>query len=82
MNEIDMINEIGQLYAIAFAGLAGPNGGEKRAYNWGDGILYEAASRKVSVDVSNVVANGDNRPVTSNAVKTELGNIEILLSLI
>lgn len=82
MNEKEMQKHIEQVYSIALAALAGPNGGEKRAYKWGDGIVYEPVSRTVSIDIVDSLSQGDRRPVTSNAVQIEIGNIEVLLQTI
>ena len=51
----------------------------RNGYNFGTGLVHDQTKNMVSVDASDKVAPGDMRPVTSNAVSVEVGNIEILL---
>lgn len=54
----------------------------KSDYNFGRALKYDEPTNTLSVDVADEVTSGDNRPVSSDAVYVEVGNIEILLSTI
>lgn len=45
-------------------------------------IDHTHAAGSVTVEVSDVVTEGDMRPITSNAVYVEMGNINALLQTI
>lgn len=51
----------------------------RNGYNFGAGLVYDETKNTVSVDTSDKVSPGDMRPVTSNAVSIEVGNIEVFL---
>lgn len=53
-----------------------------RAYVWGEGLAYDIASNTVSVDTVDDAVEGETRPITSNGVHKEIGNIAILLGTI
>jgi hypothetical protein len=53
-----------------------------RSYVWGDGLTYDIASNTVSVDTIDDAIEGESRPITSNGVYKEIGNIAILLGTI
>lgn len=56
--------------------------GDGSSYNIGDGLLYDSETNTLSVDVAEVVTAGDHRPISSNAVHVEVGNIDALLQTI
>lgn len=51
----------------------------RNGYHFGTGLSYDENSNTVSIHAADKVTKGDMRPVTSNAVSVEVGNIEILL---
>lgn len=53
-----------------------------RSYVWGDGLTYDIASNTVSVDTVDDAIEGESRPITSNGVHKEIGNIAIILGTI
>lgn len=53
-----------------------------RSYNWGEGLAYDIASNTVSVDTVDDAIEGELRPITSNGVHKEIGNIAIVLGTI
>ena len=57
----------------------GDDGDSCLAYRFGEGLLYDEMRNTVSVDTADRIEAGNQRPVTSNAVYVEVGNIEALL---
>lgn len=53
-----------------------------RAYEWGTGLSYDVATNTVSVDTVDDAISGEQRPITSNGVYKEIGNIATLLGTI
>lgn len=51
-------------------------------YNIGNGLKLDEATNTLSVDVANDAEEDNTRPITSAAVYTELGNIDVLLRTI
>ena len=51
-------------------------------YNFGNGLAYNSQSNTVSVDVVDDAIDGETRPITSNGVYKEIGNISVMLSTI
>ena len=60
--------------------IAGSGGGG--SYIWGTGLRYDNATNTVSVDVVDDAISGESRPISSNGVYKEIGNVAILLGLI
>lgn len=58
------------------------SGGGAPAYKIGDGLKLDTETNTLSVDTVNAVEQDNTRPVTSAAVFTTVGNIEILLGTI
>lgn len=52
------------------------------AYKIGAGLKFDAKTRTLAVDTADVVERDNTKPVTSAAVHTEIGNIEVLLAAI
>lgn len=52
------------------------------AYKIGNGLKLDAETNTLSVDTADAVEQDNTRPVTSAAVFTTVGNIEILLGTI
>lgn len=52
------------------------------AYKIGNGLKLDAETNTLSVDTANAVEQDNTRPVTSAAVFTTVGNIEVLLGTI
>ena len=50
------------------------------SYNIGDGLKFNAETNTVSVDTANSVEQNNIKPVTSTAVFTVVGNIDVLLN--
>lgn len=46
----------------------------------GNGLLYDEATKVLSVDVANDAEKDNTRPISSAAVDTIVGNIDVLLS--
>lgn len=55
---------------------------EKQSYEWGNGLQYDAETNTVSVEVVDDAIESDNRPISSNGVWKEIGNVAILLGTI
>ena len=53
-----------------------------RAYTWGTGLKYDDGTNTVSVDSVDDAIAGEVRPITSNGVHKEIGNIAIALGTI
>lgn len=53
-----------------------------RAYVWGNGLSYDIATNTVSVDTVDDAIQGESKPITSNGVYKEIGNIAVLLGTI
>jgi len=64
----------------SFDVLNGTGGGP--AYNIGDGLLLDADTNTLSVDIADDAEADNTRPISSAAVYTQVGNIEILLKTI
>ncbi|MBR1659375.1 MAG: hypothetical protein IJ705_03565 [Oscillospiraceae bacterium] len=58
------------------------SGGSVSLPSWGSGIAYDPETRTISVDTVDAVASGEARPVSSNAVYAEIGNLNALLQSI
>ena len=58
------------------------SGGGAPAYKIGDGLKLDTETNTLSVDTANAVEQDNTRPVTSAAVFTTVGNIEVLLGTI
>lgn len=52
------------------------------AYKIGAGLKFDAKTYTLSVDTAEAVERDNTKPVTSAAVYTEIGNIEVLLAAI
>lgn len=59
-----------------------PGGGTGGGYNIGSGLKLDVESNTLSVDVANDAEEDNTRPITSAAVYTIAGNIEVLLGTI
>lgn len=59
-----------------------PSSGGVAAYNIGEGLLLDTETNTLSVDTAKVVEADNTKPVTSAAVASTVGNIEILLKTI
>lgn len=57
-------------------------GGTGGGYNIGSGLKLDRESNTLSVDTANNVEQDNTRPITSAAVYTTVGNIEVLLGTI
>ena len=57
-------------------------GGGTGGYNIGSGLKLDAATNTLSVDTAEIVEKDNTKPVTSAAVYTEVGNINVLLATI
>ena len=57
-------------------------GGTGGGYNIGSGLKLDVESNTLSVDTANNVEQDNTRPITSAAVYTTVGNIEVLLGTI
>lgn len=55
---------------------------ESQSYNWGSGIAYDIPTNTVSVDVVDDAIEDETRPISSNGVWKELGNVAVLLGTI
>lgn len=55
---------------------------EKQGYEWGDGLQYDYTTNTVSVDVVDDAIEFEERPISSNGVWKEIGNVAILLGTI
>ncbi len=53
-----------------------------RAYVWGDGLSYDILTNTVSVNTVDEAIEGESRPITSNGVYKEIGNVATLLGTI
>lgn len=53
-----------------------------RDYVWGNGLSYDIATNTVSVDTVDDAIQGESKPITSNGVYKEIGNIAVLLGTI
>lgn len=58
------------------------SGGGAPAYVIGSGLKLDAETNTLSVDTADAVEQDNTRPITSAAVFTTVGNIEILLGTI
>lgn len=58
------------------------DGGTGGGYNIGSGLKLDKQSNTLSVDTANNVEQDNTRPITSAAVYTTVGNIEVLLGTI
>lgn len=52
------------------------------AYKIGAGLKLDAKTHTLAVDTADAVERDNTKPVTSAAVHTEIGNIEVLLAAI
>lgn len=59
-----------------------PSSGGVAAYNIGEGLKLDTETNTLSVDTAKVVEADNTKPVTSAAVASTVGNIEILLKII
>lgn len=59
-----------------------PSSGGVAAYNIGEGLKLDTETNTLSVDTAKVVEADNTKPVTSAAVASTVGNIEILLKTI
>lgn len=66
---------------VVLADIVGTGGGSGN-YNWGNGLIYAEETNTVSVDVVDDAIEYENRPISSNGVWKELGNVAILLGTI
>ena len=57
-------------------------GGSVLPYNIGEGLKLDYQTNTISVDVAHDAQQDNTRPISSAAVYTELGNIDILLKTI
>ena len=55
---------------------------EGTLFNIGDGLKLDKETNTLSVDVANEVAEDNTKPITSAAVYTTVGNIDVLLKTI
>lgn len=55
---------------------------ERQSYNWGNGIAYDVSTNTISVDVVDDAIEDETRPISSNGVWKELGNVAVLLGTI
>lgn len=58
------------------------SGGGGSSVRYGDGLMYDSGTNTVSVDTAKSVESGNSKPVTSDAVYVQMGNIETILSLL
>lgn len=56
--------------------------GESSNYNIGNGLKLDKETNTLSVDVATEVSEDNTLPITSAAVYTEIGNINVLLQTI
>ena len=54
-------------------------GGQGVTFGFGDGLKFDEENRILSVDIASEVAKEDARPVSSQAVWDEIGDIEAFL---
>lgn len=66
---------------VAFS-ISPPSSGGVAAYNIGEGLKLDTETNTLSVDTAKVVEADNTKPVTSAAVASTVGNIEILLKII
>lgn len=60
----------------------GTGGGGGTTYNIGNGLKLEEATNTLSVDVANKAEQDNTKPISSSAVNTIVGNINVLLETI
>ena len=58
------------------------SGGGGVDVNWGSGLIYDQPTNTVSVDVVDDAIEFESRPISSNGVWKEIGNVAILLGTI
>ena len=63
---------------------AGGGGGSSSgvSFNIGNGLNYNLNTNTLSIDVTDDATANDMRPITSNAVRRDIGNIDVLLQTI
>lgn len=66
---------------VILADIVGTGGGSGN-YNWGNGLTYNEPTNTVSVDVVDDALEFEERPISSNGVWKEIGNVAILLGTI
>lgn len=54
----------------------------EHTYNIGSGLKYDSETDTLSVDAVDDAIDGESRPITSNGVYKEIGNIAVILSII
>jgi hypothetical protein len=60
----------------------GTGGGGGTTYNIGNGLKLEESTNTLSVDVANKAEQDNTKPISSSAVNTIIGNINVLLETI
>lgn len=60
----------------------GGGGGGGTSYNIGNGLKLDESTNTISVDVANKAEQDNTKPITSSAVNTIVGNINVLLETI
>lgn len=60
----------------------GTGGGGGTTYNIGNGLKLEESTNTLSVDVANKAEQDNTKPISSSAVNTIVGNINVLLETI
>jgi hypothetical protein len=60
----------------------GGGGGGGTSYNIGNGLKLDESTNTISVDVANKAEQDNTKPISSSAVNTIVGNINVLLETI
>lgn len=68
--------------AVLEFGIPRGKDGGGASYSIGDGLFLDEETNTLSVNVANSVEKDNTLPITSAAVYTEIGNINVLLSMI